>query len=66
MAYADKQAVFAYNNQYQKKKYERVTVLMPKEKGQALKAYCESKGIKTSAFVNQCIDEKLKRLKVDL
>ena len=57
---------FGYINEYQKEKYERVTILMPKEKGKALKAYCESKGIKTSAFVNQCIDEKLKRMKIEL
>ncbi len=57
---------FNYINAYQKENYERVTFLMPKEKGKALKEYCKSKGIKVSAFVNQCVDEKMKRLKVDL
>ena len=33
MAFANKQAAFAYNNEYQKEKYERVTVLLKKEKG---------------------------------
>ena len=66
MAFADKKTASEYVNGYQKDNYERVTILMPKEKGVALKEYCKGKGIKTSAFVNQCIDEKLKRMKVDL
>ena len=57
---------YSYINQYQKDNYERITILMPKEKGQALKEYCKSKNVKASAFINQCIDEKMKRLKVDL
>ena len=57
---------FDYANEYQKENYERVVVLLPKAKGKALKEYCKSKGIKTSAFINQCIDEKLKRMKVEL
>lgn len=66
MAYANKQAAFAYNNEYQKEKYERVTVLLKKEKGKALKAYCKEKGVSASAFMEQCLDEKLKRLKIEL
>lgn len=66
MAYADKQAAFAYNNEYQKENYERVTILMPKEKGKAFKSFCKERKISTSEFVNQCIDEKLKRLKIEL
>lgn len=57
---------YSYINQYQKENYERITILMPKEKGQALKEFCKSKDVKVSAFINQCIDEKMKRLKVDL
>lgn len=57
---------FGYINAYQKENYERITILMPKEKGQALKEYCKSKNLKMSSFIQQCIDEKLKRLKVDL
>lgn len=66
MAFADKQAAFAYNNQYQKEKYERVTVLLEKNKGKALKSYCKEKGVSASAFMEQCLDEKLKRLKIEL
>lgn len=57
---------YEYINNYQKENYERITILMPKDKGRALKEYCKSKDIKMSAFINQCIDEKLKRLKIDL
>ena len=66
MAFADKKSAADYINGYQKENYERITILMPKEKGIALKEYCKSKDIKTSAFINQCIDEKLKRMKIDL
>ena len=66
MAFADKQAAFAYTNQYQKEKYERVTVLLEKNKGKALKEYCKQKGISASAFMEQCLDEKLKRMKIEL
>ena len=57
---------FDYINTYQKENYERITILMPKERGLALKEYCKSKNLKMSSFIQQCIDEKLKRLKVDL
>ena len=66
MAYADKKTAAEYVNGYQKENYERITILMPKEKGKALKEYCKSKGTTTSAFISLCIDEKMKRLKVDL
>lgn len=66
MAFADKQAAFAYNNQYQKEKYERVTVLLEKSKGKALKEFCKNKGVSASAFMEQCLDEKLKRMKIEL
>lgn len=66
MAFADKKSAAEYVNGYQKTNYERITILMPKEKGLALKDYCKSKNISLSSFIQQCIDEKLKRLKVDL
>ena len=66
VAFADKKTAAEYINGYQKENYERITILMPKEKGKALKEYCKSKNIKASAFINQCIDEKLKRMKIEL
>lgn len=62
----EKFSAYSYINQYQKDNYERITILMPKQKGQALKEYCKSKKLKMSSFIQQCIDEKMKRLKVDL
>ena len=66
MAFADKKTAAEYVNGYQKANYERITILMPKDKGMSLKNYCKSKDISLSSFIQQCIDEKLKRLKVDL
>lgn len=56
---------FEYNNEYAKENYDRITILRKKNSKVTKKDIDEiakSKKMKTSEFVNMCIDEKLKRL----
>lgn len=62
-----KKAAYDYINQYQKKKYDRITILRKNGEKVKLDAIARGKGYRsTTEFINQCIDEKLKRMKVDL
>lgn len=67
MAFSDKQAAFKYVNEYTKQKYDRITILRKNGEKAKLDAIAKEKGFRsTTEFINQCIDEKLKRMKVDL
>lgn len=66
MAFSDKQAAYKYVNQYQKEKYDRLTVLRKSGDKKKLEALAKEKDMSLSQFVNMCIDEKLKRMKIDL
>ena len=57
MAFADKKAAFAYVNEYQKEKYDRITVMAGKGK----KAEYQAAGISLSAFIEMCVDEKISK-----
>lgn len=61
-----KKAAYNYVNEYAKSKYDRITIL--RESGQKAKidAIAKEKGMSTTQFINMCIDEKLKRMKIDL
>jgi hypothetical protein len=63
MAFSDKQAAYKYINEYQKTKYDRLTVLRPAGDKEKIEAIAKEKGMSISQFVNQCIDEKIKRIK---
>ena len=66
MAFADKQAAYKYVNEYQKAKYDRITILRKSGEKEKLDALAKERNMSTTQFVNQCIDEKLKRMKVEL
>ena len=67
MAYKEKQAAYKYVNNYQKENYDRITIMRPKGQKEMLTRIAKEKGYKTlSAFLNSCIDEKLKRMKIEL
>ena len=66
MENASKKAAYDYINQYQKQKYDRITILRPAGDKQKIEALAKEKRLSTTQFINQCIDEKLKRMKVDL
>lgn len=66
MAFSDKQAAYKYVNEYQKTKYDRITILRKAGEKEKLEAIAKEKGCSLTQFVNQCIDEKLKRMKIEL
>lgn len=66
MAYASKKAAQDYNNEYQKENYDRITILRSKGQKEKLKDIANSKNQSVNEFINQAIDEKLKRLKIEL
>lgn len=57
-----------YTNEYQKTNYDRITILRKKGDKQKLKEIAlEKYNIKSiGEFINLCIDEKLKRMKIEL
>jgi hypothetical protein len=63
---ANKKAAYDYINKYQKQKYDRITILRASGDKAKIDAIAKEKGLSTTQFVNQCIDEKLKRMKVEL
>lgn len=63
MAYAKKEDAIAYVNQYQKEKYDRITVMAAKGKKAEYEAAAKFKGMKLSAFVQDCVEKELERMK---
>ena len=60
-----KKAAYDYINQYQKEKYDRITILRRAGEKERLAKLAEEKGYRTvTEFINSCIDEKLKRMKI--
>ncbi len=59
MAFTDKQAAFRYVNEYQKQKYDRITVMADKGKKEQYQAAAKLRGMSLSAFVMQCVDDKI-------
>lgn len=63
MAFTDKQAAFDYINQYQKEKYDRITIMAKKGKKAKYQAAAQLKGMKLSSFIMACVDEKIEAMK---
>ena len=61
MAFADKKAAFKYVNDYQKEKYDRITVMADKGKKEAYQKAAKTAGLSLSAFIMQCVDEKINK-----
>ena len=61
---ANKKAAFDYINQYQKEKYDRITILRKSGEKERLTNIAREKGFRTvTEFINACIDEKINRMK---
>ena len=59
-----KKAAFNYINNYQKEKYDRITIIRPKGEKDKLTELAKEKGYKNlTDFINTCIDEKINRIK---
>nr|DAG63245.1 MAG TPA: hypothetical protein [Caudoviricetes sp.] len=63
MAFKDREKELSYIAQYQKEKYDRITVMAPKGTKEEVKKAAELKGIKMSAFVLECIQKEIERMK---
>ena len=61
----DKKAAYNYINQYQKEKYDRITILRRSGEKERLTNIAKEKGYRTiTEFINACIDEKINRMKI--
>lgn len=63
MAYKNKQDMYNNVNRYQKEKYDRITVMASKGKKAEYQAAARLKGMSLSAFVMQCVDDKIAEMK---
>ena len=62
-----KKIAYDYINGYQKAKYDRITILRKQGEKEKLDQVARKKGFRsTTEFINTCIDEKLKRMKIEL
>ena len=60
-----KKAAYDYINDYQKKNYDRITILRKSGEKEKLTNIAKEKGYNSlTDFINSCIDEKLKRMKI--
>nr|DAV13552.1 MAG TPA: hypothetical protein [Caudoviricetes sp.] len=63
MAFKEKEKELSYIAQYQKNNYDRITVMAPKGTKEDVKRAADLKGVKMSAFVLECIQKELERMK---
>ena len=62
--HSDKKAAFKYINEYQREKYDRITILRKPGEKEKLTEIAKLKGYRTlTEFINACIDEKINRIK---
>ena len=66
MGYKDKKVAQEYINGYIREKYDRILVLFPSGRKEILKRVAAERGLSVNAFINSAIDEKLKRLKIEI
>lgn len=59
MAFADKKEAFKYVNEYQKEKYDRITVMADKGKKAQYQEAAKRAGMSLSSFIMHCVDEKI-------
>lgn len=52
---------FQYQNDYNKKKYDRINLNMPKGKKEKIEEAAAAAGMKIGEFINAAIDEKIER-----
>lgn len=59
----NRQAAYKYINEYQKKKYDRITILRKSGEKERLTKIASEHGYRTvTEFINACIDEKINSL----
>lgn len=63
MAFREKEKELSYIAQYQKYKYDRITVMSPKGTKEKLKAAATLRNMSISEFVLSCITKELEKMK---
>lgn len=63
MAFKEKEKELSYIAQYQKDNYDRITVMTPKGTKEQVKSAATLKGLSSSAFILECINKELERMK---
>ena len=56
MAYKDKSEAIKYNNEFNKQKYDRISLLVPKGKKEIIKASADNSGESVNSFINRAVD----------
>ncbi len=49
----------AYQNQYNKENYDRVTVMLPKGQKEQLRNHAKEKGLSLNAFISELIKKEM-------
>ena len=61
MAYKKTDKLIKYNNEFNKEKYDRFSLMLPKGKKEIIKDKATENGESVNAFINRAIDELLKK-----
>ena len=59
MAYKDKSAAVRYNNEFNKKRYDRINLMVPRGKKEIMQEKAKENGESLNAFINRAIDSLL-------
>jgi len=60
MAFSDKNAAFKYINDYQKEKYDRITIMVKKGEKERYKDLAKERGMSMTEFIVDCIEKSIK------
>ena len=50
---------FEYQNQYNKEKYDRITIMVPKGNKDVLQTYAKKMNLSLNAYINKLLESKL-------
>lgn len=62
MAYKDKADTIRYNNDFNKKNYDRINLTMKKGKKELIQRAAQIRGESVNTFINNLIDKELKKI----
>ena len=62
MAYKNKSDAFAYNNRFNKEKYDRINLTVPKDKKELIQEAARQQGESVNVFIRRVVQAELDRL----
>ena len=62
MAYKNKADAVKYNNEYNAKKYDRITIVVSKGNKKIIQTAAKDNGESVNAFINRLIEQELDRM----